>query len=92
MIFRDIYEGDEATSLIGIGFRQDTRNDRIAATAGHVLESSLDFAGLGGFSKFARWEGRAGFFFAYPEWFPSGSPSRRSPPGCSARAWASRCR
>ena len=76
MIFRDIYQGSEVTSLVGIGFRRDTRNDRIAATSGHILESSLDFAGVGGFSKFARWEGRAGFFFAYPEWFPAWIPFR----------------
>jgi len=65
-----------ATSLIGIGFRQDTRNDRVAPTAGRILESSLDFAGLGGVSTFGRWEGRAGYFFAYPDWFPDWVPFR----------------
>jgi len=65
-----------ATSLIGLGFRQDTRNDRIAPTAGRILESSVDFAGLGGIANFARFEGRAGFFFAYPEWFPDWIPFR----------------
>jgi outer membrane protein assembly complex protein YaeT len=65
-----------ATSLIGVGFRQDTRNDRIAPTHGRILESSVDFAGLGGVANFARFEGRAGFFFAYPEWFPSWIPFR----------------
>ena len=63
-----------STSLLGIGFRQDTRNDRIAPTAGRILESSIDFAGLGGTSSFGRWEGRAGFFFSYPEWFPDWIP------------------
>ena len=62
------------TSLIGLGFRQDTRNDRIAPTSGRILESSIDFAGLGGDANFARWEGRAGFFFSYPEWFPDWIP------------------
>jgi outer membrane protein insertion porin family len=65
-----------STSLVGIGFRQDTRNDRIAPTAGRILEGSLDFAGLGGVSRFGRLEGRAGFFFAYPEWFPEWIPFR----------------
>ncbi len=65
-----------ATSLLGLGFRQDTRNDRIAPTAGRILESSIDFAGLGGVSTFSRWEGRAGYFFAYPEWFPKWVPFR----------------
>jgi outer membrane protein assembly factor BamA len=60
--------------LIGIGFRQDTRNDRVAPTAGRILESSIDFAGLGGVSTFGRWEGRAGYFFAYPDWFPDWIP------------------
>jgi outer membrane protein assembly complex protein YaeT len=63
-----------ATSLIGIGFRQDTRNDRVAPTAGRILESSIDFAGVGGVSTFGRWEGRVGYFFAYPDWFPEWIP------------------
>jgi outer membrane protein insertion porin family len=65
-----------ATSLLGLGFRQDTRNDRIAPTAGRILEGSLDFAGLGGDTRFGRFEGRAGFFFSYPEWFPQWLPFR----------------
>jgi outer membrane protein insertion porin family len=65
-----------STSLLGVGFRQDTRNDRIAPTAGRILEGSLDFAGLGGDTNFGRLEGRAGFFFAYPEWFPEWIPFR----------------
>jgi outer membrane protein insertion porin family len=65
-----------STSLIGLGFRQDTRNDRIAPTAGRILEGSVDFAGLGGDANFGRLEGRAGFFFAYPEWFPEWIPFR----------------
>ncbi len=68
----------QITSLIGLGFRRDTRNDRVAATAGHVIESSVEFAGLGGFSKFLRFEGRAGFFFSYPDWFPEWIPFRDS--------------
>jgi outer membrane protein insertion porin family len=65
-----------STSLIGFGFRQDTRNDRIAPTAGRILEGSADFAGLGGVSSFGRFEGRAGFFFSYPDWFPEWVPFR----------------
>jgi outer membrane protein insertion porin family len=63
-----------ATSLLGVGFRQDTRNDRIAPTSGRIVEGSMDFAGLGGIAKFARFEGRAGFFFQYPEWVPEWVP------------------
>jgi len=66
----------QTTSLVGFGFRRDTRNDRIAATSGHIMESSIDFAGVGGFANFARWEGRAGFFLAYPDWFPEWIPFR----------------
>jgi outer membrane protein assembly complex protein YaeT len=65
-----------SSSLIGIGFRHDTRNDRIAPTSGRILEGSIDFAGLGGVSNFGRLEGRAGFFFKYPEWFPDWVPFR----------------
>jgi outer membrane protein insertion porin family len=78
MIFRDIYQGAQVTSLVGLGFRRDTRNDRVAPTAGHVMESSVDFAGLGGFSEFLRWEGRAGVFVSYPDWFPEWFPFRDS--------------
>jgi outer membrane protein assembly complex protein YaeT len=68
----------QITSLIGLGFRRDTRNDRVAATDGHVIESSVEFAGIGGFSKFVRWEGRAGFFLSYPDWFPEWVPFKES--------------
>lgn len=74
VIFRELLTGEESTSLLGVSWRQDTRNDRVAPTDGRVLGASLDLAGLGGFSKFARVEGRAIFFEKTPEWFPSWFP------------------
>lgn len=89
-IFREIYNSSTTSSLLGLTYRSDTRNDRVAPSSGHVVEFSLDGAGLGGFSKFARMEGRTSFFFGVPDWFPSWFPARdKSAFAISIRAgWA----
>ena len=46
----------------------DTRNDRFAPTAGYAASGTLEYAGLGGFSKFMSIEGRAGYYFGAPDW------------------------
>ena len=46
----------------------DTRNDRLAPTAGHQIGASLEGAGIGGFSRFARLEARAIYFLGAPSW------------------------
>ncbi len=74
-ILREIFSGDESTSLIGLSVRQDTRNDRIAPTFGQVTEASLDFAGLGGFSEFLRLESRGVWYLSNPSWLPEWIPS-----------------
>jgi outer membrane protein assembly factor BamA len=71
---REILHGNESTSLIGMSVRQDLRNDRIAPTAGRILEGSVDYAGLGGFSNFLRFEGRGVWYKRNPEWFPGWFP------------------
>ena len=63
-----------AMYLLGLSYRLDTRDDRIAPTSGRVDGASLDGAGLGGFSKFLRLEGRASFFAQPPGWFPRWVP------------------
>ena len=67
-IFREILQGNEVTSLIGVSFRSDTRNDRLSPSAGSVYGGSFDIAGLGGFSKFVRVEGRYTKFLGAPRW------------------------
>ncbi|MDJ0786098.1 MAG: outer membrane protein assembly factor BamA [Myxococcota bacterium] len=76
VIFREILTGETTTSLVGVGWRQDTRNDRIAATDGHVYSVGADLAGPLGFANFARLEARGSWFFEMPEWMPSWWPFR----------------
>ena len=76
LIFREILADAESTSLVGLTLRNDTRDDRISTTEGRVLSGSVDVAGLGGFSKFVRLEGRGTWYVRTPEWFPSWFPYR----------------
>jgi outer membrane protein insertion porin family len=68
LILREILQNDVSSSLVGLSAISDTRNDRLAPTKGHQIGLSLEGAGLGGFSKFARLEGRAIYFLGAPSW------------------------
>jgi outer membrane protein assembly factor BamA len=70
LIFRDFFQQNITTSLVGLSFRADTRNDRVLPTAGYETGLSIEGAGLGGFAKFARFEGRAAWYTKLPEWVP----------------------
>jgi outer membrane protein assembly factor BamA len=70
VIFRELFQEGETTSMLGLSGRWDTRNDRVAPTGGFRLGGSLEFAGLGGFTKFLRAEGSGTRYFPAPEWFP----------------------
>jgi outer membrane protein insertion porin family len=70
VIFRQILHGELSTSLFGLTLRGDTRNDRVAPTKGGQWAASADLAGFGGFSQFARLEGRIQRFYPAPEWWP----------------------
>jgi len=74
MIQRQLQQDKSSSSVLGLTYRSDTRNDRVAPTSGRLVQFSLDGAGLGGFSKFARAEGRVAFFTGIPKWFPSWFP------------------
>ncbi len=78
VIFREILTGETSTSLAGLTWRQDTRDDRVAPTSGRVLGLSADAAGLGGFTQFLRAEARGTWFFKAPEWLPNWWPLRDS--------------
>jgi outer membrane protein insertion porin family len=67
-ISRQILQGRQSTSRVGISAGIDTRNDRFAPTAGYAVRGSIEYAGLGGFSNFLSLEGRAGYFFGAPDW------------------------
>lgn len=70
VIFRELFSDDTITSLMGAGFRADTRNDRVLPTAGYEYWLRSDGAGLGGFSKFARFEASGAWYHGIPEWLP----------------------
>lgn len=69
-IFREFLDDKTDTSLVGLSYRVDTRNDRVLPTAGHEAGISVEGAGLGGFTKFARVETRAALYRGIPDWLP----------------------
>jgi outer membrane protein insertion porin family len=69
-IFRQILSGSQTTSLLGVSFRTDTRDDRVVPTRGYQAAGSLEFAGLGGFAQFLRAEARVAKYWRAPQWIP----------------------
>ncbi len=69
-IFRQILAGSQSTSLLGLSYRTDTRDDRVVPSRGYQLALSAEFAGLGGFSRFIRLEGRVAKYWRAPEFIP----------------------
>jgi outer membrane protein insertion porin family len=70
VLFREIFSDNITTSLAGLSFRADTRNDRVLPTGGYEYGINMEGAGLGGFSKFARFEARGAWYHGIPEWLP----------------------
>jgi outer membrane protein insertion porin family len=68
LILRELFSGNLTTSLVGLSFQSDTRDDPIAPTKGLRLGGSLEGAGLGGFSQFLRAEGRVSWYLGAPRW------------------------
>ena len=77
-IFRELLQNDTTTSLLGLAYRIDKRNDRVLATGGYEASVSLDGAGLGGFTKFARAEARGAYYLGVPDWLPVPGRERSS--------------
>jgi outer membrane protein insertion porin family len=73
LILRELVTGAITSSLGGLSVFSDTRDDRLAPTEGYVLGGSLEYSGLGFFSKFARFEGRASYYLGAPSWMPERS-------------------
>ncbi|HIF95274.1 MAG TPA: outer membrane protein assembly factor BamA [Myxococcales bacterium] len=67
-IARQVLQGRRTTSRIGIAVGIDTRNDRFAPTAGYAARTSLEYAGLGGFSNYLTLDGSGGYYFGAPDW------------------------
>jgi outer membrane protein insertion porin family len=66
-IFREILQGTESASLIGVSFTRDTRDDRFTATSGTNFGANVEYAGLGGFSNFLRFEARGAWYMGAPD-------------------------
>ena len=73
LIFRELFSGSLDTSLLGFSVLSDTRDDRLSPTKGWNLGFTLDGAGVFGFSKFLRAEGRAIWYMGAPRWLPERS-------------------
>ncbi len=67
-ITRQVLQGQQSTSRMGLSVGVDTRNDRFAPTSGYAANAFMEYAGLGGFSKFLSLEGQAGYYFGAPSW------------------------
>ena len=67
-LFREVLQKNESTSLIGLSFRSDTRDDRFAPTSGTNYSGTLEYAGLGGFANFLRAETRFAYYQKAPSW------------------------
>ncbi|MCH8890213.1 MAG: outer membrane protein assembly factor BamA [Myxococcales bacterium] len=68
IIFREILGGSEVTSSGGINVVIDNRNRRLSPTAGYELNGALEFAGLGGFTRYLRAEARGIYYIPAPSW------------------------
>ena len=68
LIHRELLQDDISSSLLGLSAISDTRDDRLAPTAGRQLGLSVEGSGLGGFSRFARVEASAVYFLGAPDW------------------------
>jgi outer membrane protein insertion porin family len=68
LILRELFAGSLTTSLVGLSFTSDTRDDRLAPTKGLRLGGALEGAGLGGFARFLRGEARASWYLGAPRW------------------------
>ena len=61
--------GDSFTSLVGYGYRIDTRNDYLNPTRGWYVDGSQDFAGLGGDVKYIRSDLETGWYHGFTKDF-----------------------
>ncbi len=68
LIQREIFQEEVTTSLIGLSYSSDHRDDRIAPKEGYLLSAALEYAGLGFFSKFLRFEAQAAKYYPAPRW------------------------
>lgn len=66
LIFREVLQGRESTSLIGLSMRAQQLDNYLAPREGFQYAAAIEGAGLGGFAKFARFEGRTAWYIPAP--------------------------
>lgn len=67
LIFREVFQGRVATSLLGISMRGQQLDNYLAPKEGFQYAAALEGAGLGGFAQFARVEGRTAWYIPAPK-------------------------
>jgi outer membrane protein assembly factor BamA len=67
-IYREILQGNESSSRLGVTFSRDSRDDRFTATKGTNVAITMEYSGLGGFAKFFRTEARFAWYMGAPDW------------------------
>ena len=68
VILRELEGGAITSSMAGVSVFSDSRNDRFSPTAGVSLGGTMEYSGIGFFSNFLRFEGRAQWFLGAPDW------------------------
>jgi outer membrane protein insertion porin family len=68
LLEREEFQGTTTSSLATLSLRRDTRDDLRFPKTGNVSGIALEFAGLGGFSKFLRAEARTTQFYPLKRW------------------------
>ncbi len=67
-IFRELLRTSDTASIIGLSLARDTRDDRYSAVRGTNFAANVEYAGLGGFSRFLRAEMRGSWYLEAPSW------------------------
>ncbi len=72
-ILRERLNESSSTSQLSLSVTGNSLDDYTSPTEGLTFGSSLEYAGLGGFTKYARVEGRVRYFIPGPDWLPKRS-------------------
>jgi outer membrane protein insertion porin family len=68
LLEREEFQGKTSSSMATLSWRRDTRDDLRFPKSGNISGLALEFAGLGGFSKFLRMEARTTEFVPLKRW------------------------
>ncbi len=69
-VLRQFEQDATGTSRLSLIVSQDTRNEPVLPNQGHTIQVTGSYAGLGGFTKYARLEMRGARYMKVPSWLP----------------------